>query len=185
MRMSRLARALRASASALCASASAFRDSVGAFRDSVGALRGDRRGSSALELVFLGGLMMALMLGFTDMAMATRSALKLEQAAARAAEWATAPGTVALNYAAMGSEAQAAYGKPLATTPTVTTWLECNGIKAASFTSVCPAGQQIARYAQVAIEDEYMPMFKFGGFLQGSGANGGFKLTGNATVRIQ
>lgn len=165
--------------------ASALRDRISALRDSASALRHDRRGSSALELVIMGGMMMALMLGFTDMALATRSALKLEQAAARAAEWATAPGTVASNYSGMGSEAQSEYGKPLSSAPTVTTWLECNGVKAASFTGVCPAGQQIARYAQVAIEAEYMPMFNFGGFVKGNGANGGFKLNGNATVRIQ
>jgi hypothetical protein len=165
--------------------ASVWRDLASALRNSGCALRDDRRGSSAMELVILGGVLMALMLGFTDMAMATRSALKLEQAAARAAEWATAPGTVALNYSAMGSEAQSAYGEPLSALPKVTTWLECDGVKAASFTSVCPAGQQIARYAQVAIEDEYMPMFDFGGLLQGNGANGGFKLNGDATVRIQ
>ncbi len=133
----------------------------------------------------LGTLLMALVLGVADMAMATRAALKLEQAAGRAAEWATAPGTVALNYAAMGTEATAAYGKTPSTAPIVVTWLECDGVKAASFTSACGAGQQIARYASVTLGDEYMPLFRFGGLISGSGPKGGFMLTGDATVRIQ
>ena len=149
------------------------------------ALCADRRGSSAMEVVLLKSVLMTMMVAMTDLALATQSAIKLEQAAGRAAEWATAPGTVALNYSAMGTEAATACGKTPSSTPVVTTWLECSGVKATSFTSVCPSGQQIARYAAVTLGDEYMPMFNFGGLVTGGGPNGGFMLTGNATVRIQ
>lgn len=138
-----------------------------------------------MELVLISGVLFSMALGVADLALAFRSSLKLEQAADRAAEWATAPGTVALNYAAMGTEAATAYGDTLSATPVVDTWLECNGTKATSFTSTCSAGQQIARFASVKLSDEYIPLFDFGGIISGTGANGGFMLSATASVRIQ
>lgn len=156
-----------------------------AWRVHLAALLADRRGASAMELVLISGVLFSMALGVADLALAFRSSLKLEQAADRAAEWATAPGTVALNYAAMGTEAATAYGDTLSATPVVDTWLECNGTKATSFTSTCSAGQQIARFASVKLSDEYMPLFDFGGIISGTGANGGFMLSATASVRIQ
>jgi hypothetical protein len=163
----------------------ALANRVMAWRVHLAALLADRRGSSAMELVLISGVLFAMAMGVADMALAFQSALKLEQAAGRAAEWATAPGTVALNYAAMGTEAATAYGDTLSATPVVDTWLECNGTKASSFTGTCPAGQQIARYASVKLSDEYVPLFDFGGMISGDGPNGGFMMSGAATVRIQ
>ncbi len=154
-------------------------------RHHLAALLADRGGAAAMEFVLISGVLFAMALGVADLALAFQSALKLEQAAGRAAEWATAPGTVALNYAAMGTEAATAYGDTLSATPVVETWLECDGSKAASFTSTCPAGQQIARYASIKLSDEYVPVFDFGGIISGDGPSGGFMMSGAATVRIQ
>jgi Flp pilus assembly protein TadG len=148
------------------------------------ALRDDRSGASAIELVIVGAMLMGLVQATMDMAFAYSTKLKLEQAAGRTAELVSAPGTVALTYTNLSTEAATAYGQPL-TSVTVDNWLECSGTRNASFTGSCAANQQTARYVSVQLVDEYVPMFSWGGLVSGSGPNNGFVLSGDATVRVQ
>lgn len=148
------------------------------------ALAGDRTGASAMEFVlvapFLGGLLFAAM----DFGLAFTQKLALEQAAGRVAELVTAPGTVAMSYSNLSSEATTAYGKPV-TSAVMDNWLECDSQRQSSFTGSCPVTQQTARYVSVVIKAEYVPIASWGGLIKGSGPNNGFPITGDATVRIQ
>ncbi|GGE17514.1 hypothetical protein GCM10011529_25010 [Polymorphobacter glacialis] len=144
----------------------------------------DCRGAAAVELALIAPMVSVLVFSAIDLGSAYAQKLDLEQAAGRAAELATAPGTVSGTYANLRQEVIAAYGRTYRAA-NVDNWLECNGVRASSWTAICPAGQQISRYVSVAISAEYVPHFGYGGLLHGGGENGGFITTGDAVVRIQ
>jgi hypothetical protein len=148
------------------------------------ALAADRSGNSAFELIIVTPVLMGMMLGATDLALAFSQRVSLEQAAGRTAEMVTAPGTVALSYSNLPAEATAAYGHPIESA-NADNWLECDGARQSSFTGSCPTTQQTARYIAISISAEYVPIFAWGGLLKGRGPNNGFVLTGDATVRVQ
>lgn len=148
------------------------------------ALARDRTGASAMELLLITPVIGGMIFGAVDFGLAFTQKLALEQAAGRTAELVTAPGTVALSYANLPAEAKTAYGKSSATS-TVDNWLECNGTRQSSFTGSCPITQQTARYVSIVISDDYVPIASWGGLIHGSGQKNGFRLTGDATVRVQ
>lgn len=144
----------------------------------------DRTGASAAEFALLAPLLASMIFGAIDLSLATSTILELEQAAGRTAELVTAPGTVALSYADLPAEARAAYGKDV-DAAVGDNWLECDGVRQASFTGTCTAGQQTARYVSIRVTTEYVPIVGWGGLIAGNGPNNGFILTGDATVRVQ
>lgn len=144
----------------------------------------DRSGAAAVELAAMLPLLFSMVFGAFDIGSGFAMKLALEQAAGRSAELATAPGTVSNSYANLSTEVASAYGKPYLTA-SAANWLECNGVKQGSFTVVCGAGQQRARYVSVVITAEYVPFFNYLGLLTGGGPNGGFITQGDAVVRIQ
>ncbi len=110
---------------------------------------------------------------------------QLEQAAQRGIELALAPGTIGTgSFSHLGPEVRSAYGKPVQSL-TVDNWLECNGVRQSTWNSFCPAGQTFARFVSVRVQAEYVPQYSFGGILHGDGQNGGYVLTGDASVRLQ
>ena len=143
----------------------------------------DRRGSMVAEAALMIPLLAGMLCGAADIASGFVMKLRLEQAAGRAIELATAPGTVSTSYANLPGEAGAAYGRPYRSA-TVDNWLECGGVRQGSFTSVCANGDS-ARYISVRIEDDYVPIFNYGGLFKGSGPGGAFIVRGDAVVRVQ
>lgn len=136
----------------------------------------------ALIAPLLAGLLFVGM----DLGLAFWQKQQLEQAAQRGIELALAPGTTSStgDYSHLATEVRAAYGKPVQSL-TVDNWLECNGVRQANWNSFCPAGQVFARFVAVRVRAEYVPQYSFGGILKGSSPNGGYVLTGDASVRLQ
>lgn len=149
-----------------------------------GRLWRDRSGSSALEMALIAPILGVMVFGAMDIANGFAMKLALEQAAGRTIERAIGPGVVAQSYAGLLTEAAAAYTNPT-TALVVDNWLECNGVRNASFDGSCATGQSTARYVSVSISGEYVPYFNVGGLFRGSGQNGGYITTGDAVVRIQ
>ncbi|WP_310498111.1 pilus assembly protein [Sandarakinorhabdus sp.] len=143
-----------------------------------------RSGGAAAELALMAPVLGSMLFVAMDLGSAFNTKLELEQAAQRALEMGIAPGTTGTSYTYLGPEATAAYGKPVVSS-VATNWLECAGVKQASWGMICPAGQTYARYVNVVIKANYTPRFSFGGLLSGNGMNGAWVLTGDATVRIQ
>ena len=148
-------------------------------------LRTCRSGAAGAEMALIAPALGALLFVAMDLGLAFWQKHQLEQAAQRGIELALAPGTIGTgNFTHLDPEVRAAYGKPVQSL-TVDNWLECNGVRQANWNSFCPAGQTFARYVSVRVQAEYVPSYSFGGVMSGSGANGGFLLTGDASVRLQ
>lgn len=145
-------------------------------------LAGARDGAAAMEMAVIMPVIAGMLLVAMDFSNAWSTRLALEQAAQRGIELAAARKGVATSYAYIRTETIAAWGRPF-TAATVDNWLECGGVRQASLTVSC-AGQQRARYISVSISADFQPSFNWGGVISG-GRNGGFNLTGDATVRVQ
>ena len=148
-------------------------------------LRRCSRGAAGAEMALIAPALGGLLFVGMDMGLAFTQKMQLEQAAQRTIELALAPGTTGTgSFSYLDPEVRAAYGKTVRSV-TVNNWLECNGVRQQNWNAFCPAGQTFARYVEVQITAEYVPGFSFGGLLTGSGNNGGFVLTGDASVRLQ
>jgi len=148
-------------------------------------LRGCRSGAAGAEMVLIAPALAALLFVGMDVGLAFWEKHQLEQAAQRGIELALAPGTIGTgSFSHLGPEVRAAYGKPVQSL-TVDNWLECNGVRQSSWNSFCPTGQTFARYVSVRVQAEYVPQYSFGGLLHGDGQDGGYVLTGDASVRLQ
>jgi hypothetical protein len=148
-------------------------------------LRGCRSGAAAAEMVLIAPALAGLLFVGMDVGLAFWEKHQLEQAAQRGIELAVAPGTIGTgSFSHLDPEVRAAYGKPVQSL-TVANWLECNGQRQDNWNSFCPAGQTFARFVSVRVQAEYVPQYSFGGILHGDGQNGGYVLTGDASVRLQ
>jgi Flp pilus assembly protein TadG len=143
-------------------------------------LRRNRAGNAAMELALLAPVLALGMFAAIDLAAGFSLKLDLVSAASRAAELTTAPGVVRADYSFLQSEAVAAANVPGATA-TVSNWLECNGTRQQPGTNLCAAGDQFARYVQVAVAAPYVPLFNYGGLVPATG----IVLEGSTAVRIQ
>lgn len=142
-----------------------------------------RDGAAAMELALVMPVLFGLVMVALDFSGAWLIRLNLEQAAQRGIELAVARKGVATDYNYVLTEVTSAWGKPY-TSASVDSWLECGGVRQSSTSANCN-GAQIARYLSVQITAEYVPSFGWGGVIKGSTANGGFNVTGDATVRLQ
>jgi Flp pilus assembly protein TadG len=143
----------------------------------------DRSGASAVELAIALPLLMLVLMASWDLSRGFSARLDLVEAAGRAAELATAYGSVRTDYSTLQSEAVSAaaesgIGSPAAS---VDNWLECDGVRQGPSITICPAGQAYARYVSVDVTGSYIPLFTFGGLVAGTG----LPISGSATVRIQ
>jgi Flp pilus assembly protein TadG len=143
-------------------------------------LRRNRAGNAAMELALLAPMLAFGMFAAIDLSAGFSLKLDLVAAAARAAELTTAPGIVRTDYTFLQSEAVAGAGVPGATA-TVSNWLECNSTKQEPGTNLCAAGDEYARYVQVAVAAPYVPLFSYGGLVPATG----IVVEGSAAVRIQ
>lgn len=147
-------------------------------------LRRDERGASVIEFGLLAPVLALLVVGISDISMGYSAKLTLEQAAYRALEK-VAVGTVQPDYNYLKAEAASAAGVPVSAV-TVDNWLECNRVRQASFTGVCPNGQMISRYVSIEINWTYDPSFSYGPLARSlGGANGMVPIRANAALRIQ
>jgi Flp pilus assembly protein TadG len=146
-------------------------------------LAADRSGASAVELAVATPVLAVMIMATFDVSRGFSARLNLTEAASRAAELATAYGTVRTDYSTLRSEAVAAATASGVGTPaaTVDTWLECDGVRQPSSTTMCQAGAAYARYVAVNVTGTYTPVFNVGGMIAGTG----FPIRGAATVRIQ
>lgn len=146
------------------------------------ALKRDQRGAAIIELAIAAPVLAVFLVGMVDLGRGFASKLDLEQASQRAIEKVMngqADTTVA---AALQTEAATTAGVPVSQV-TVDYWLECDGVRQASYTSSCSAGQVYRRYMSVSIWKSFSPMFA----TQWAGANpdGTYTITGKTGVRIQ
>lgn len=143
----------------------------------------DERGASIVELALVVPIMGSLLIGMVDLSRAYSHKLKLEQAAQRAIEKIQQYQTSTSTYGTLQSEAAEAAGVPT-TNVVIDYWLECNGVKATNYNSVCSSGQTYARWVQVDVTGTFTPLFPSKKY-PGANTNGTFTLHGIAGMRTQ
>ena len=144
--------------------------------------RCEHGGSSMLELAMVTPMLMIMVLGITDGANGFTAKLKLQQAAARTIELATAGGISSGAFNNLANEASSASGQS-SSNVTVTKWLECDGTRQDSFDGTCTGSQQVARYVSVSITGTYTPMLA--GVMAKFGLPSTIPVRGSASVRVQ
>lgn len=143
-------------------------------------LPSDVRGISVIETAIVIPALAMLIAGVSDLAMGFAAKLKVQQAAARSIEMATAGGLNSAAFQALQAEAAGAASVPVAQV-TLDKWLECAGVRQASFGGSCFTGQQVGRFVSISISASYRPRFPI---LQLS-ASGDIPLSGYSSVRVQ
>lgn len=145
-------------------------------------LLSDRRGTSVIETAVIIPVMAMLVAGITDVAMGFSARLKIQQAASRTVALATAAGMNSSSFASafLQAEAATAAGVPSGQV-TVDQWLECAGVRQASFDGTCFSGDQVARFVSITITGSYHNQFPVMQSLTGSSV----ALRGYAMVRMQ
>ena len=139
------------------------------------------RGTSVIELSALSPMLLSMVLGLIDASLGFTAKLKLQQAATRSIEMATAGGIASPAFDSLADEAATASGVSRDNI-TVTKWLECNGVRQDSFDAICTSGQQYARYVSVTINSSYTPMLSSA--MRAFGLPGTLSLVGKASVRM-
>jgi Flp pilus assembly protein TadG len=146
-------------------------------------LADDECGASIVETAIVLPILLGLMAGASDFAMAFWLKMETQQAAARAIEYATAGGLEKLSTTDLRTEAATAAEVPV-NNVTVQRWLECNGTKQGSFDGTCASGEVTGRFVSISITNSYEPIL--GPFLPDSIAEGGsMSFTGFSTLRLQ
>lgn len=143
----------------------------------------DDRGASIIELALVAPILASLLIGMVDMSRAYSYKLKLEQAAQRAIEKVQAYQTTTSTYGTLQAEAAAAAGVPTANV-TIDYWLECDGVRAANYNSVCSGTATYARWVTVSVQGTFTPMFK-SKFYPRANPDGTFTITGKTGMRTQ
>jgi Flp pilus assembly protein TadG len=144
--------------------------------------RRDARGVSTVELALITPILMVILAGSVDVARLISTKLRLQQAAERTAEMASAGKVGSSAFTSLQTEAATAANVPT-TQVTVTYWLECDGTKQTSFDGTCTSGQQVGRFASVSIAGSYTPSFSW--LLHAAGGGSSIAVSGSASVRVQ
>ncbi len=142
----------------------------------------DKRGTAAIELALIAPIFAVMVVGVVDLSQGFSMKLQLEQAAQRSIEKVMNGQANTTTAAALKTEAASVAGVDESAVA-VDFWLECDGTRAATYSSVCTSGQAYARWMSVAITKSYSPMFakKWAG----ANANGTYTIVGRTGVRIQ
>ena len=143
----------------------------------------DDRGASVIELALVMPIMASLLIGMVDLSRAYSHKLKLEQAAQRAIEKVQQYQATSSTYSTLQAEAATAAGVPTANVA-IDYWLECNGVRATNYESVCSGTQVYARWVQVDVTGTFTPIFASKRY-PGANTNGTFTLHGIAGMRTQ
>ena len=150
---------------------------------SITRLAQDDRGASIIELALVAPILASLLIGMVDLSRAYSHKLMLEQAAQRAIEKVQQYQASTSTYTTLQTEAAAAAGVPVGNVG-IDYWLECNGVRAADYNSVCPAGQVYERRVLVEVYGTFSPMFRSRRW-PGANTDGTFTLNGKAGMRTQ
>jgi Flp pilus assembly protein TadG len=118
------------------------------------------RGVSVVELALILPFLLMLVLGTTDVALGYARKLTLEQAAQRTTDLALARRPNDGNTAFLAQEAASASGQPIGNV-TVEAFLECGGVRQATFTATCTTGLP-ARVVSVRIIQTRTLLFDYG-----------------------
>lgn len=143
----------------------------------------DERGASIVELALVAPILASLLIGMVDLSRAYSHKLMLEQAAQRAIEKVQQYQTTTSTYGTLQTEAAAAAGVPVGNVG-IDYWLECNGVRAADYNSVCANGQTYERRVLVEVYGTFSPMFRSRRW-PGANTDGTFTLSGKAGMRTQ
>jgi len=147
-------------------------------------LLADRRGTSVVELALLSPILLLTLAGMVDGARLVSTKLRLQQAAERTAELASAGGVASAAFTSLQAEAASAANVP-SSKVTVTYWLECDGVKQSAFDGVCNAGQQAGRFTSITIVGSYSPSFNWNWLFGAGGSATSLSLSSSASVRVQ
>lgn len=142
----------------------------------------DTRGLAAVELALVVPVLAVFLIGMVDLGRGFSAKLQLEQASQRAIEKVMngqADVTVAT---ALQTEAALVASVPISQV-TVDYWLECDGVRQATYASSCSTGAAYRRYMSVAITKSFVPLFSTR--FEGAKADGTYDVTGITSVRIQ
>ncbi len=152
-------------------------------KSSMSAFQRDDEGVSLIETALVLPIIMMLLAGLIDFAMAFSAKLNTQQAAARTVEYATSVGLERLTFENLRQEAATAAKVP-ENQVEVIRWLECDQTRQSAFDGGCEEGQEIARHVSVRISNSYRPTL--GAFLPASVVtNGAMHFEGYSKVRLQ
>ena len=143
----------------------------------------DEHGASIIELALVAPILASLLIGMVDLSRAYSHKLKLEQAAQRAIEKVQQYQSTTSTYSTLQTEARAAAGVPVGNV-SIDYWLECNGVRAANYNSVCPDGQTYERRVLVEVDGTFTPTFRSRRWPRAN-PDGTFTLSGKAGMRTQ
>jgi len=144
----------------------------------------DERGASIVEMAMVAPVLATLFIGMVDVSNAYSMKLQLEQAAQRSIEKVMQYRTTYSTYTTLQNEAATAAGVSTAAV-TVEYWHECNGVKQATYNTVCTGTTPTeARYISVEIDKNFTPRFGTR-FFPGANADGSFTITAKAGIRTQ
>jgi len=141
-----------------------------------------RHGTSTIELALLSPILAVVVAGSVDCARLISAKLALQQAAERTAELASSGSIASAAFTSLQAEAATAANVP-SSSVTVSYWLECDATRQSAFDGTCTSGQQVGRYASIAITSSYTPTFSW--LLHAIGQSGSIPVTANASVRVQ
>ena len=151
--------------------------------DFIRSLCRNERGASIIEMAMVAPVLTALFVGMVDISRAYSAKLQLEQAAQRSIEKVQQYRTTSSTYSTLQTEAATAAGVPT-TDVTVDYWLECNGARQASYTTICPSTDNRVRYITVRIIKKFSPMFGTR-FFPGANSDGTYTIDAEAGLRTQ
>jgi Flp pilus assembly protein TadG len=126
-------------------------------------LRRDEKGASLIEFGLLAPVLALMVGGVVDLSEGLSERFQIQQAVNRSLEQLQSLPPQAdankkdVDYAFLTTEAQTAAG-PSATV-TLTKWLECDGVKKASWDDTCTAGQDTARYVHLKVVKTFNGFF--------------------------
>jgi Flp pilus assembly protein TadG len=138
------------------------------------------KGQAIMEAAIVLPFLFALVAGVVDVAQAYAQKIKVQQAATRSIELATAGG---YNSSLLQADAAQAAGVPTSQVAT-DNWLECAGVRQANTSVICSTGQFSATYVSINVSGSYRPIFAFALKYLGVSSNGTLPLSGYAEVRI-
>ena len=152
-------------------------------------LRSDERGTALIEMALATPFLAAVLVGMVDISRAYSERLQLEQATQRAIEKVFNNQTTSTSYNTLKTEAvnaahDAGYTSVTATDVTVDYWLECNGVREASYDSSCDPGELQARYLNVAMQKKFTPSFGTK-YFPGANSDGTYTILADAGIRTQ